>query len=136
MKILTIIPAKLDSKRLPQKNIQEINGKSLVEYSIDYAKQSKHDPLIILSSESATIEDIAQQNEVQFLLRDKSMCGDVEVVDVYIEVLNQLNEKFDLVVALQPDHPDRQHSFDYCVAYMLENGYDDLLNPLTNEAVA
>lgn len=127
MKILTIIPAKLDSKRLPKKNIQKINNKTLVEYSINYAKQSKYNPRIIITSESEIIEKIAMKNKVEFSLRDKSMCGDVEVVDVYIQLLNQLEEKFDLVVCLQPDHPDREHTFDYCVDYLIENNYDDLI---------
>ena len=35
IKILIIIPAKLDSKRLSRKNLREINNKSLLEYSID-----------------------------------------------------------------------------------------------------
>lgn len=127
MKILTIIPAKLDSKRLPKKNIQKIKNKTLVEYSIDYAKQSKYTPRIIISSESEIVEEIAMKNNVEFSLRDKNMCGDVEVVDVYIQLLNQLEEKFDLIVCLQPDHPDREHTFDYCVDYLVENNYDDLI---------
>ena len=58
MKILTIIPAKTDSTRLTKKNIQKIKGKTLVEYSIDYAKQSKYNPTIIVSSESDEVLDI------------------------------------------------------------------------------
>ena len=37
------------------------------------------------------------------------------------------SRKYDLVVCLQPDHPDREHTFDYCVDYMVENNYDDLI---------
>ena len=55
------------------------------------------------------------------------MCGDVEVVDVYIELAKKLNQEFDLIVALQPDHPDREHTFDYCVDYLVDNNYDDLI---------
>ena len=127
MKILTVIPAKLDSKRLPKKNIQKIKGKTLVEYSIDYAKKSKYNPKIIVSSESKIVEKLAKDNNVDFSLRDKSMCGDVEVVDVYIELAKKLNQEFDLIVALQPDHPDREHTFDYCVDYLVDNNYDDLI---------
>ena len=29
--------------------------------------------------------------------------GDTEVVDVYVNIVQNLNEKFDYVVALQPD---------------------------------
>jgi len=73
------------------------------------------------------VKKIAEKNSVNFSLRDKSLCGDVEVVDVYIDILKNLNEKFDLVVCLQPDHPDREHTFDYCVDYMVDNNYDDLI---------
>ena len=100
MKILTIIPAKLDSKRLPQKNIQEINGKTLVEYSIDYAKASKYDNEIIVSIESDLIRDIAIKNRVLPFSRDKNLCGDAEVVDVYINLISRGTiGEFDLVVA-------------------------------------
>jgi len=132
MKILAIIPAKLDSKRLPKKNIQIINGKTLIEHSIDYAKHSKYNPRIIISSESDIVKNIADINNVEFSKRDISMCGDVQVVDVYVQLLNNLDEKFDLVVALQPDHPDREHTFDYCVDYLIDNGYDDLITIESN----
>ena len=55
MKLLTIIPAKLDSKRLPNKNLQEINNKSLIEHSIGYAKQSKYDNVIVVSTEDTEL---------------------------------------------------------------------------------
>jgi len=127
MKILTIIPAKTDSTRLPKKNIQKIKGKTLVEYSIDYAKQSKYNPDIIISSESDEVLKIALDNEVIFVERPVHLLKDAEVTDVYIDLLNSSDEKYDLVVCLQPDHPDREHSFDYCVDYMIENNYDDLI---------
>ena len=42
MKILTIIPTKLDSTRLKEKNIQKINGKPMFYHSIEYAQNTKH----------------------------------------------------------------------------------------------
>jgi len=132
MKLLVLIPAKLDSKRLEKKNIQKINGKTLVEHSIDFAKASNYNPKIIISSESGIIKDIAEKNSVNFLRRDKSLCGDVEVVDVYINIIQNLDEKFDYVVALQPDHPDRENSLDYCLEYMIKNNYDDLITIESN----
>jgi CMP-N,N'-diacetyllegionaminic acid synthase len=127
MKILTIIPAKTDSTRLPKKNIQKIKGKTLVEYSIDYAKQSKYNSTIVVSSESDEVLKIALDNEVTFVERPAHLLKDAEVTDVYIDLLNSMNEKFDLVVCLQPDHPDREHTFDYCVDYLIDNNYDDLI---------
>ena len=115
MKLLVIIPAKLDSKRLIKKNVQTINGKTLVEHSINYAKNSTLNPKIIVSSESEIVKKIARKNDVSFLKRDKGLCGDTEVVDVYLDIVKSLNEKYDYVIALQPDHPDRENDLDYCL---------------------
>jgi len=87
MKILVIIPAKTDSTRLPKKNIQKIQGKTLVEYSIDYAKQSKYNPKIIISSESDEVLDIALKHKVTFSQRPAHLLKDAEVTDVYIDLL-------------------------------------------------
>ena len=132
MKILVLIPSKLDSKRLPLKNIRKIHGKTLLEYSIDYAKSSSYDVDIYVSSEDDRVKDIAELNEVYFISRDKNLCGDIEVVDVYVNILSLLDKKYDLVVALQPDHPDREHSFDFCINYFIENNYDDLITIESN----
>jgi|TARA_R110001592_G_scaffold58306_3_gene176788 hypothetical protein len=127
MKVLAIIPAKLDSTRLKNKNIRKINGKPMVEYSIDYAKQSKYNLDIIISSENDILEEIANKNNVRFIRRSKEMCGDTEVVDVYIDLLNNIDEKYDIVVCLQPDNPDREKPLDYCLDYMIKNNYDDII---------
>lgn len=127
MKILVIIPAKLDSKRLPNKNILDINGKSLVEYSIEYAKQCKYDTDIIISSESDLLKTIADTHNIKFHKRDISLCGDAEVVDVYISIVNEISESYDLVIGLQPDNPDRDYTLSDCIDYMINNNYDDLI---------
>jgi CMP-N-acetylneuraminic acid synthetase len=128
MKILVIIPAKLDSTRLKNKNIQEINGRPMVEYSIDYAKSSKYNPTIVVSSESPEVRDIAINNNVLWVNRPEHLLKDAEVTDVYIDLCSTIEDgTYDLVVALQPDNPDRDHTFDSCVDYMMENNYDDLI---------
>lgn len=127
MKVLAIIPAKMDSKRLPGKNMKKINGISLVEHSVNYAKKSSHDIDIIISSESIELKKLSENLNVTFHHRGKEMCGDTEVVDVYIEILKNQLKKYDLIVGLQPDHPDREHSLDNCLEYMISNNYDDLI---------
>ena len=127
MKVLTIIPAKLDSTRLEKKNLKKINGKSLIEYSIEYANSSKHNVDIIVSSESTEVKDIVLPYGVIFHNRKKELCGDTEVVDVYLDIVTNLVEDYDLVVCLQPDNPNRSHTFDECIQYMIDNNYDDLI---------
>lgn len=127
MKILAIIPAKLDSTRLKNKNIREIKNKPMFLHSVEYAKKSKYDIDIIVSSESNKVREICILNNVDFLERDSTLCGDTEVVDVYISVVNDLTQTYDIVVGLQPDNPNRVNSLDSCIEYMIENKYDDII---------
>ena len=126
MRLLTIIPAKLDSKRLTKKNIRDLNGKPLFLHTIDYAQNTKHDNRIIVSSESKEVEELVPE-DILFHQRSKDLCGDVEVVDVYLDIIKGIKHEFDYVVCLQPDNPNRSNSLDDCLNYMIENNYDDLI---------
>ena len=127
MKVLVIIPTKLDSTRLEKKNIRELNGKPMFLHSVDYANQSKHDITIVVSSESDEVKSICEDYNVGFDLRNANLCGDAEVVDVYLNVVRRTLGQYDLVVGLQPDNPNRSHTLDECIDYMIENKYDDLI---------
>ena len=127
MKVLAIIPAKLDSTRLKNKNIREINGKPMFLHSVNYANASRYDVEVIVSSESDVVEEICNQHEVRFHKRPVELCGDVEVVDVYEHIINEINEEYDIVVGLQPDNPNRVNTLDECLDYMIENKYDDII---------
>ena len=48
-----IIPAKVDSTRLPKKNLQVIDGKTLLEHSLDYAQNSEYIKDIIVSGRAS-----------------------------------------------------------------------------------
>lgn len=128
LNVLVLIPAKLDSTRLQNKNIQEIHGRPMIEYSIEYAKSSKYNPTIVVSSESPEVWDIALKNDVLWTARPEHLLKDAEVTDVYIDFCSKIeNGVYDLVVALQPDNPDRTHTLDECIKYMIDNNYDDLI---------
>lgn len=127
MKVLVIIPAKLDSSRLKKKNIRELNGKPMFLHSVDYAMQSQHDVTVVVSSESDEVKSICDQHNIGFDLRPENLCGDTEVVDVYLNVVRRTFNQYDLVVGLQPDNPNRSHTLDECIDYMIQNNYDDLI---------
>ena len=133
MRVLAIIPAKMDSKRLAGKNLKTLQGKTLVEHSIEYAKSSKYNPTIVISSESSEVEEVAQRNRVEFFSRPDHLLGDAEVADVYVDVCERLSEVYDIVVALQPDNPNRSNTLDECIDYFIENNYDDLITVKVGE---
>ena len=53
--IYALIPSKLNSKSIYQKNLKRINKKSLIDITIDEAKKSKFINHIFVSSESEKI---------------------------------------------------------------------------------
>jgi N-acylneuraminate cytidylyltransferase len=107
---IAIIPARLGSKRLPQKNIKKFLGKSLICYSIEAAKKTKIFDKIIVSTESTKIKKIAEMNgaEVPFL-RPNALANDRshfnEAVIYTINRLEKNNERIKNVCCIYPTSP-------------------------------
>tara|TARA_A100001011_G_scaffold400727_2_gene518017 strand:+ start:3290 stop:3883 length:594 start_codon:yes stop_codon:yes gene_type:complete len=124
---VAIIPAKGNSTRLPKKNFQMINDKSLVEYAIDYAKSSAYVKKIYVSTDSIEIKEIAEKNNVLSFERPKDLLGEAEVADIYVDLMKKIpNNGITHVIGLQPDHPDRQNKLDEMINYFIEKKYMDL----------
>lgn len=111
--ILGVIPARGGSKGIPRKNIININGKPLIQYTIEAAKGGKYLDRIVVSTEDVEIANIAVKcgAEVPFL-RPKELAGDeIKTIDVLLDVikkLNDLGDKYDYLVLLQPTQPLRK----------------------------
>ena len=64
-KILAVIPARGGSVRVPKKNIKLLNGKPLIAYAIEAAKNSKYiDKIIVnerISLETFLLDVLANQ---------------------------------------------------------------------------
>lgn len=65
-KILAMIPARMGSQRLKQKNLKKINGKSLLEIAIHKCKDSGMFDEVWVNSESDELGHIAKTNNVAF----------------------------------------------------------------------
>ena len=119
----------MDSKRLLNKNLSLIGDKTLLEYAILYAQQSKYTKHIIVSTESDEVRDICKKYEgVLVHDRPKHLLKDADTVDVYVEVVKLFNTKdITHIVGLQPDNPDRQKTMDEILEYFITKKYDDLV---------
>ena len=60
MKILYLIPARGGSKGIPHKNIKLLNGKPLIQYSIEIARKLAEDDDICLSTDDEEIKAVAE----------------------------------------------------------------------------
>ena len=109
MNVLGIIPARGGSKGVKNKNIRLVDGKPLITYAINTAKESKLLTDFIVTSDDEAILNIAKSNESQYYKRDLKNAQDDSPIELVIfEVLQFLKEKqYDLIVLLQPTAPIR-----------------------------
>jgi len=71
-----IIPARGGSRRIPKKNIQLFHGKPIITYSIETAKESGLFNLIIVSTDSQEIAEIAHSHGTDLHIRTDEMAKD------------------------------------------------------------
>ena len=72
-KILLIIPARGNSRRLKNKNILKIDGLPLVVRAAKEASKSKFVDELLVSSEAKYILDICKKNNINTLKRPKKL---------------------------------------------------------------
>jgi len=68
MKILYVIPARGGSKGIPKKNIKPLNGKPLIYYTIDVARQLTPDDNICVSTDDDDIIEVVESYGLKVLL--------------------------------------------------------------------
>lgn len=112
MRILGIIPARGGSKGIPKKNSKLLNGKPLLQYTIEVAKKCQLLDKLIVSSDDEQIIKLAKKLEVEVpFIRPKALAEDntptIEVVKHVLNHYEQLGEFFDAVCLLQVTSPFR-----------------------------
>ena len=107
--IIAVIPAKGNSSRLPNKNMSILNGKPMIQYTIDYALSFKKINDIYVSTENKNIKDYCMKQNIKVISRPIKLCGEAPIIDVYRHAFEIIGEpKLKVMVGLQPDHPDRR----------------------------
>jgi N-acylneuraminate cytidylyltransferase len=128
MKILAVIPARGGSKGIPKKNLIKINGKTLVEHSIQHAKESSLVNRVIVSSENEEILEVARRGGAEVPFKRPMELAEDHVFDqpVFKHVLDGLkateNYVPDIVVHLRPTSPHRVKGWiDQCIQLLIDN---------------
>jgi CMP-N,N'-diacetyllegionaminic acid synthase len=113
---LFIIPARGGSKGLPGKNIKPLNGKPLICYSIDIARQLTDDENICVSSDDDQIIEIVENYNLKVpFKRPSELSTDTattsDVVLHAIEHFENQGKYYQKIVLLQPTSPFRKKEF-------------------------
>jgi CMP-N,N'-diacetyllegionaminic acid synthase len=117
MSNIAIIPARMGSKGIPNKNITNLCGRPLVEYSIEVAVESNNIDYVIVTSDSEDVLAIAKNfgDKVIPQRRPVELCMDDSSADsVVIHATNILSNSgifLDNIVLLQPTSPHRKVEF-------------------------
>jgi len=112
MKKLFLIPARGGSKGIPKKNIKKLNGKALIEYSLDIAKSLSNNDEICVTTDSTEIKETVENYgfKVPFLRPDNlsnDFAGMYEVIMHALDFYKTKGIEFDILVLLQPTSPLR-----------------------------
>ncbi|MCS3765317.1 acylneuraminate cytidylyltransferase family protein [Bradyrhizobium centrosematis] len=106
--VLGLIAARGGSKGLPGKNIMVVDGRPLIQWTIDAGRQSRHIDRLILSSDDPAIMEVAKLCgcEVPFCRETSLATDEANSIDVVIDALVHV-PGYDIVVLLQPTSPLR-----------------------------
>jgi N-acylneuraminate cytidylyltransferase len=112
MNALIIIPARGGSKGIPHKNIKHLNGKPLIYYTIDVARQIVSDEHICVSTDDAEIIKCVEDYglNVPFVRPDElatDKAGTYEVLLHAMDYYEKLGKKYDTIILLQNTSPFR-----------------------------
>lgn len=113
MKTLYLIPARGGSKGLPGKNIKELNGKALINHSVDFARNFTDDNNICVSTDSNEIIKCVENNNLKVhFKRPSELASDtastIEVIKHAISYYESKGIMYDNLILLQPTTPFRK----------------------------
>lgn len=135
MKVFGVITARAGSKRVKNKNLRELNGVPLIDYTFKCAESAKKLNRIILSTDDTAIIDRASRFnriEVPFIRPSELATDQATDLAVFKHLLNYLLSQEeslpDILVHLRPTSPLRKPEH-------IDNGVDLLLSNPTATSV-
>ena len=144
MNFLIVIPARGGSKGIPNKNIVDVCGKPLIQYTIDLAiklKERRHVSRVIISTDCQKIANIAELlgGEIPFLRPESISTDDSKSIDSITHAILHFEELgffYDAVVVLQPTSPLRQYEdLTNALELFTANSCDSLISAYKEETI-
>lgn len=80
-----MIPARLGSKRVKNKNLRMLGEKPLVQHVIDSLKQTNLFDKIYINSEGDVFKEIAENNNINFYKRPEELASDSATNDEFVD---------------------------------------------------
>ena len=134
-RVLCVIPAKGNSRRLAKKNIKILAGKPLVVWTIEAAQKAKRLTDYLVSSDDLEIIEMAQRYgaPVPFVRPAELATDSVRNIAVVRHALEFMEDErqmtYDIIINLQPTSPVRDPAhIDQAVERLWESDLDSLVS--------
>ena len=98
-----IIPARLASKRLPNKPLLEINSKTMIEHVWENAINSQLGTVVVATDSQEIIDVIQKRNGLAFMTSENHQSGTDRIYEA-LNIFDQ-NRAIEKVINLQGDLP-------------------------------
>lgn len=101
-KVITIIPARMASSRLPNKPLLDVNGKPLIQRVYENVKKSIKGDVVIAAGDKE-IADAAKKFGAKVVLTDPNLPSGTDRIAAALEKIDPDGKKYDIVVDFQGD---------------------------------
>ena len=141
MKVLGVIPARGGSKSIPRKNLADVNGRPLLSFIIEAARDARRLDRVVVSTEDKEIATAARQwgAEVPFERPPELAVDEIDLIPVIRHAMREMDRlgfAADLIVSLQPTSPFLEgHDIDRAVNKLQDTGADSVasVQPIEHE---
>jgi CMP-N,N'-diacetyllegionaminic acid synthase len=135
LRVLAVIPARAGSRGVRNKNIRELCGKPLLQYTADAALAAKGLTRTILTTESEEIAAVGRQCNLEVIYRPAELTRDetpmLPVVRHAMAVIESSGDVYDAVCLLQPTNPMRRaEDIDACIGLFERSEVDSVVTVL------
>lgn len=131
---IVIIPARGGSKNIPRKNLRPLAGNPLVSYVILAAKAAKSVGRVVVSTDDEEIALVSERLGVDVIMRPPELSDDAATIDPVVihavsESVKRWNEKYRIIITLQPTSPlIRASDIDSAILMLVEGGYETVIS--------
>lgn len=128
LKVYAMIPARFGSTRLKMKNLALIDGKPMISYAIDAAKESGVFDKVIVNSEHKIFNEIANRYKVDFYHRAENLgSSSAKSDEVVADFMNSFPEA-DIVAWVNPIAPfQSSNEVSNIIKHFIKNKLDSLI---------
>ncbi|MDF1734458.1 MAG: acylneuraminate cytidylyltransferase family protein [Minwuia sp.] len=126
-KVLAVLCGRGGSKGLVRKNVLDLGGKPVIAWSVEAAANSALLDRCVVSTDDPEIADAARAagGDVPFMRPAELATDTAAVTEAMIHVVENLPEKYDIIVLLHATSPFRTGGdIDACIRMLVETGAD------------